>query len=43
MRLAGVKTESVDSSGIIKHVAIEDCRFQIRCYIEAIKNLHARG
>lgn len=41
MALAGVATADVDSSGITKHVALEDCRFQVRCYAEAVKQLHS--
>jgi hypothetical protein len=43
MRLAGVKSETIDSSGITPHVAIDDCRFQLRGYIEAMKHLRGRS
>lgn len=42
MRLAGVSADSVDSSGIAKHVAVSDCQFQIRCYAEAMRQLRSR-
>lgn len=38
MRLAGVDKGDVDASGLIPHIAIEDCKFQIRCYIETIRH-----
>ena len=38
-RLAKVKTESVDRGGLIAHIASEDAKFQIRHYVECIKNL----
>jgi len=41
MNLAGCHTENVDSSGIVPHVAISDCQFQIRCYAEAMKRLRS--
>ncbi len=43
MRLAGIKSEDVDSSGIVPHIAIDDCRFQLRGYIEAVKHLRANS
>lgn len=43
MKLAGVRTEDVDSTGIVPHVAISDCKFQIRCYAEAMKHLRANN
>jgi hypothetical protein len=43
MRLAGIRSEDVDSSGIVQHVAMEDCKFQIRCYIEAMKHIRAKS
>jgi hypothetical protein len=42
MRLAGVKTDTVDKSGIVPHIAISDCQFQIRCYAEAMRQLRSR-
>lgn len=42
MRLAGVHTADVDRSGIVPHVAISDCQFQIRCYVEAMRRLRSR-
>lgn len=41
MTLAGVKTEELDQSGIVPHVAISDCVLQIRGYIEATRRLRA--
>lgn len=43
MRLAGVSSrgDDVDKSGIVPHVAISDCQFQIRCYAEAMKRLRS--
>lgn len=41
MRLANVHTEQVDSTGVVPHVAIEDCKFQIRCYVEAMRHLRS--
>lgn len=41
MALAGVHTADVDSSGIVPHVAVSDCQFQIRCYAEAMKRLRS--
>lgn len=41
MRLAGVKSDEVDKSGIVPHVAISDCQFQIRCYAEAMRRLRS--
>jgi len=35
MELAGVKKEDVDSHDIVPHVALEDCRFQLRCWQKA--------
>lgn len=43
MKLAGVRTEDVDSTGIVKHVAISDCKFQIRCYAECMKHLRSNS
>lgn len=42
MRLADVHIGDVDATGITPHIAVEDCRFQLRCYAEAIRQLHAR-
>lgn len=42
MRLANVDAADVDKSGIVPHVAISDCQFQIRCLVEATKKLHSR-
>lgn len=44
MKLAGVsgKAGDVDMSGIVPHVAVSDCVFQIRCYAEAMKQLRSR-
>lgn len=42
MRLAGVKSDTVDKSGIVPHVAVSDCVFQIRCLAEAQKQLRSR-
>lgn len=41
MRLAGITTDEVDKSGIVAHVAVSDCAFQIRCYAEAMKRLRS--
>lgn len=38
-RLAKISSASVDRSGLIPHIATEDAKFQIRFYIEALKNL----
>lgn len=43
MKLAGIRTADVDSTGITPHVAISDCKFQIRCYAEAMKHLRANS
>ncbi len=43
MRLAGVSSADVDNSGITSHIAVDDCRFQLRCYIEAMKHLRANS
>lgn len=42
MKLAGVKRDQVDSSGIVPHVAVSDCQFQIRCLVEAQRQLRSR-
>lgn len=39
MAVAGIHTADVDSHDIVPHVALEDCRFQLRCYDAAIKVL----
>lgn len=39
MAITSVKSENVKSDDIVKHVALEDCRFQIRCWEAAIKVL----
>lgn len=39
MELAGVTTQDVDNTGIVAHVALEDCRYQIMCHTAAIKKL----
>lgn len=39
MALAGIGTNDVDSTGIVKHVALEDCRYQIKCYLESVRAL----
>ena len=41
LKLAGVDKTDVDMTGIVPHVAIEDCRFQLRCYVEGIKRLRS--
>lgn len=41
MKLAGVKTGDVDATGLTPHVAIDDCRLQMRSYAEAVKQLHS--
>lgn len=41
MNQAGVTKADVDMSGFSLHTAIGDCKFQIRCYAEAIKQLRA--
>lgn len=43
MRVAGVESDDVDSSDIVKHVALEDCRFQLRCLVEAVKRISQAG
>lgn len=43
MKLAGIHTKDVDSTGIVPHVAVSDCKFQIRCYAEAMKHLRANS
>lgn len=40
-KLAGVKSEEIDKSGIVPHVAVSDCQFQIRHYIEAMRQLRS--
>lgn len=40
-RLAGVKSESIDREGLIPHVAVEDAKFQIRFYVEAMRQLRS--
>lgn len=41
-RLAGVKSEDVDRAGLIPHIAVEDCKFQIRVYMEAMRKLRSQ-
>lgn len=43
MRAAGLASADVDNTGIIPHVALDDCRFQIRCYVEAMRQMRSRG
>jgi len=43
MALAGLSTSEVSKSGLTPHVAVDDCKFQIRCYTEAMKRLRARN
>lgn len=38
-RLAQVHSKDIDRAGLIPHIASEDCRFQIRFYSEALRNL----
>lgn len=40
-RLAGVSSSEVDRAGLVPHVAIEDAKFQIRHYVEAIRKLRS--
>jgi hypothetical protein len=40
-RLAGIKTEMIGREGLVPHVAVEDAKFQIRHYVEAIKHLRS--
>jgi hypothetical protein len=40
-RLAELKSDSVGREGLIPHVAVEDCKFQIRFYIEAMRHLRS--
>lgn len=40
-RLAGVSSSEIDRAGLVPHVAIEDCKFQIRHYVEAIRKLRS--
>lgn len=42
MKLAGVDSDEVDSTGITPHVALDDCKFQIRGYELAFKRMSAR-
>ena len=35
MELAGIKKDDIDSHDIVPHVALEDCRFQLRCLTRA--------
>lgn len=41
MTLAGVTTDEVDKGGLVPHIASEDAKYQIRCYIEAIRRLRS--
>lgn len=43
MKVNGVASEDVDSSDIVPHVALEDCRFQIRCYQETARRVMSRS
>jgi hypothetical protein len=36
-KLSGVKTEDIDKQGLTPHVAIDDCKLQIRVYVEALR------
>lgn len=38
-KLAGVKSEDVDHAGLVPHIAVEDCKFQIRVYMECMRKL----
>jgi hypothetical protein len=38
-RLAQVSSRDIDRGGLIPHIATEDCKFQIRFYSEALRNL----
>lgn len=40
MALAGLGRDSVDSTGFVKHIALEDCRYQLKCYAEAMRALN---
>jgi hypothetical protein len=40
-RLSGIKTETIGREGLVPHVAIEDAKFQIRHYVEAMKHLRS--
>lgn len=41
-KLAGVRSQDVDATGIVPHIAVEDCRFQIRVYMEAVRKLRSQ-
>lgn len=39
MKQAGVKSEDVDSAGLVPHDAVDDCKFQWRCYSQAVTHI----
>jgi hypothetical protein len=43
MKIAGLSTKDVELGPLQAHVAIDDCRFQIRCYEEALRKLGSKS
>lgn len=41
-RQHGVKSDEIDSSDIVEHIALEDCRFQLRHYGEVMRRINER-